>query len=400
MLKKSIFIIIAIFTTILFIFNTFSFAVNDVVNEEIISEESSEDIENEEEQNEIDKIEEEIPSDTEELDEFLDEENENNTYTDENNSDFYSIGKSDVTIDYPINGNVYIIANSVNISSEIVGDVFVIASSLSITEDAYVGNLFILGSDVNINGNVNTVYSCADTLTINKSAYIERDVYGVVNIFNIFGTIERNANITFDKIAFSEKGADENEHGEINGNLNYISGQQAEIEENSVFGDIYFNQKTKNSGFGYIKNLATFIITVVFVYLIIAWLTPKFKDSSKELLKNKLLPVLGFGALAFIIAPIAIIILMLLGITIDVAFALLAIYVFLLLISSSISIIALSSLIIEKAKIDIRYKQWGIVCLMTIATWAIGLIPIVGGLISIALIIVGMGLVIKSLKNK
>ena len=402
MFKRKKYLSITIFTAILMIFNTLSFAANEIENvnetEVIVNEDT---VTETEEAIEEDIEEVEDTENTEELEELEDENFDEDELSDTGieNSNFYSIGKNDVLIQHEINGNAYIIANNVTIESEINGDVFIIAKEVNITENAYINSLFVLGSNVNVNGSVSTIYVSADNLTLNKSAYIERDVNGIINIFNVFGIVERNANVTFNKISFTENNDDEESQGEIEGDLNYVSEKQVDLNEHSVYGNVHFMKKAEKNMFGYIKDLATFAITVFAVYLVLAWLAPKFNNSSKELLKSKLLPVLGFGALTSFITPIIIAILMLLGITLKISEALLALYVFLLLISTSVFIIAISNLVIEKFNIDVKYKKFGIVSLIAIAMWAIKLIPVLGGIVSVFAVITGMGLIIKSIKS-
>ena len=331
-----------------------------------------------------------------------------NSYQDEKivSSDVYILEKNDVLIDYIVEGNAYIIADSVTINSQINGDLFVITNNLNIGTSGYINNVFAISKSINIDGFVSTLYTCANDLTLNDGSYIYRDVYAMVNSFNVFGIIERNANVAFDNISFKSNNEDESYSGKISGDLNYVSSNEAKIDNNSVKGNINFTQKADESTsktqtvFDYLLSLVTKIATVFAIYFIISWLAPKFKETSKELLQKKSLPVLGFGALGLFAIPIVTILLLLISIGSTLALALLAIYILLLCIASAIFIIALSEVLIEKFNFEDKIKKLGILSALSIAYWLIKLIPILGGLASFVAVLLGFGLIIKAILKK
>src|SRR5699024_7588730 len=58
-----------------------------------------------------------------------------------------------VTIDYIVDGNVFVAANNVTINSQIGGDVFVVANTVTVGEQGYIfSNLFAVADSINING--------------------------------------------------------------------------------------------------------------------------------------------------------------------------------------------------------------------------------------------------------
>lgn len=319
-------------------------------------------------------------------------------------SDQYIIGEDNTVINYNINGNAYIIAKDVTISSKVDGDVFVIAGNVNITEEGQINNLFALGENININGKVSTVYTCADTVTINKGANILRDLFAGMNSFNFYGKISRNANIAFDYASF--KDSDNVVSGQIEGNLNYSSDNEQQIEDGIVKGSTNFvknevkETKKGKTLYEYLTSLATFIATVFIVNLVILWLRPQFKESAKSLLKTKPFPVLGAGALALIATPVAVIMLMIFGVTIKVSFALLLLYLFALIVATSVFIISLAEIVVEKYNIEAKYRQWGIVSLLAIAMWLIKQLPIIGAILSFIVLLFGTGIMVKTLKYK
>ena len=324
--------------------------------------------------------------------------------------DVYLSGDN-ITIDYIVDGNLFIIANSVTINSQIGGDAFILAKSVDIGQEAYIfSNLFVAAENVNIKGVVYDLYSASKSLNI--SGYVYRDIKVSTNSLNILGTIGRNAFVNCKKINFINENniSGENEEavststGRIGGNLEYSSENELSIPEENINGNIHFNKISNNSEEKsletYIMSLATFVTTVVLIWLIGLWITPKFIKSCDKLLVKKPLPVIGLGLITPIVFVIAFIILLIISITSSFAILLLPIFFTLIGISSSIAIISINNLICNKLKIEKTLIKLGILIITSLSTWLICLIPFVGGLISLACVIIGTGLVVSNLVLK
>ena len=77
-------------------------------------------------------------------------ENETTEEPDSQKSDVYLSG-DDITVDYNIDGNLFVVANSVTINSKICGDVFIFAKSTTLGDQSFIsGNLFTLQNPPNI----------------------------------------------------------------------------------------------------------------------------------------------------------------------------------------------------------------------------------------------------------
>lgn len=218
--------------------------------------------------------------------------------------DVYLTG-DDVVIDYIIDGNLFVVANTVTINSQIGGDVFVCANEITVAEQGYIySNLFAACNIININGVVYDLYGISKNININ--GYVYRDIRTTSQTINLNGMIGRNAYINCSDLYIAQLDAsEESEDNEtttlsksiIAGSLNYSSDKEASIPEGSVSGGINYdkasnvNQETLSD---YIITLGTFVVTVIAIWLIGLWLTPKFiKQSSALLTKKKILPVLG-----------------------------------------------------------------------------------------------------------
>ncbi len=312
-------------------------------------------------------------------------------------SDLFVIESGNVTIDYVVDGNAFIIANTVTITSQIGGDVYVIANNINIDGGYIYSNLFAICTNLNVNGIIYDLYTMSDTTTIADSGYVYRDVHAYTNNLNIFGAVGRNVSTECNNISFTSTADDTSSNGVIYGDLNYNAENEIAIDESYVEGDINFTQispvtNSQNTVETYLYSLAIFVIMALAVYLLVIWLAPKFVNGSKEALLEKPLPVVGFGLLGLFIIPVVIILFMLLQVTLKVSFALLTLYILLLIIASSIFILAVSEAIANKINMQNKWQKLGIIILVAIVLWAIKLIPYLDGFVTFASCVLGIGI--------
>lgn len=321
------------------------------------------------------------------------------------NADAYYITGDDVTIDYIVDGNLFVIANSVTINSQIGGDAFIFANSVTIGEEGYIfSNLFTITSNLEINGIVYDVYSISQNATI--TGYVYRDIRMSSSNLNLWGTIGRNAYLDTNSLSLVKNVDTENAEemaqsaqGVISGNLNYSASSEAQIPEGAVIGNVNYTPEEKVSTGSaiqsYIMNLGTFLATVIIIWLLCLWLAPKFLQNMNILASKKILPIIGFG----ILTPLAVIILatvfIILGITSKIALLAIAMLIILLLISSSIFVIAINDLICSKLKIEKKLATFGMLIVSSIVFWLVCLIPYLGTLVGFIAWVLGLGLIMN-----
>lgn len=323
--------------------------------------------------------------------------------------DIYLTG-DEVTIDYMVDGNLFVFANTVNINSYIGGDAFIVANTINVNENGYIfSNLFAIGKDITISGRIYDLYACSNNITIN--GYIYRDIRTITDNLNISGIIGRNVytktnTINIQTTSNESEQSQVTSQGLINGNLNYTSSTELSIPEGTVAGSVnYTEEKSSNSASvqTYILSLGRFIVTVVLVWLICLWLAPKFLKNTSTIISKKFLPTLGYGILTPILAVIAFALLILLGITSTIATIGLAILFIGIALAPSIFAITINNLICNKLKIEKNSVIFGILIITSAILWAICIIPVVGSFVSIAISILGLGIIIKGIlpsKNK
>lgn len=323
--------------------------------------------------------------------------------------DIYLTG-DEVTIDYMVDGNLFVFANTVNINSYIGGDAFIVANTINVNENGYIfSNLFAIGKDITISGRIYDLYACSNNITIN--GYIYRDIRTITDNLNISGIIGRNVYTKSNAINIQTTSSEGEQsqvtsQGLINGNLNYTSSNELSIPEGTVTGSVnYTEEKSSNSASvqTYILSLGRFIVTVVLVWLICLWLAPKFLKNTSTIISKKFLPTLGYGILTPILAVIAFALLILLGITSTIATIGLAILFIGIALAPSIFAITINNLICNKLKIEKNSVIFGILIITSAILWAICIIPVVGSFVSIAISMLGLGIIIKGIlpsKNK
>lgn len=323
-------------------------------------------------------------------------------------SDVY-LFEDNVVIDYVIDGNLFVMAKSVTIDASIGGDAFIFADNITITENGYVySNLFSISNSLNIQGVVYDVYSISQTIDI--SGYIYRDLRISSSSVNILGVIGRNAFVECSNLSFTQETSNATAEGEntlkgmINGNLSYSAKSEIEIPEGSVAGTTDFTQANLSTNTktvqDYLIALGTSLVSIIILWLLCLWLAPKFLENSSNLLAHKPLPAFGLGILGIILVPIVFIILLFLELTAYVSFLLILLYILVLCISSAIFTIALNNLICSKLKISKNIGIFGMLIVTSIVIWALELIPVVGGIISFLVCVLGLGILTAHLVFK
>lgn len=317
-------------------------------------------------------------------------------------SDVYLTG-DDVKVDYIVDGNLFILANTVTISSQIGGDAFICAKTINVEKEGYIySNLFAAANEVNISGVVYDLYTTANTLNIN--GYVYRDIRTSSDTLNFSGVIGRNAYVSSKNIEISSNSDGQSSvtnKATIYGDLNYSSSSEASIPEGTVTGSVNYSPVTTStkskSISSYILALGRFIVTVLVIWLLYLWLAPKFLENTGALLSKKLLPVIGSGILTPIIFVIAFVLLLILGLTSNIAIIGTMLFAVLLMISNSTFVIAINNLVCKKFNISKNTTTFGVLIITSAVIWLLELIPIVGSILNFVIMIIGLGILVTAI---
>ena len=320
-----------------------------------------------------------------------------NNYKD---GDVYLTG-DEITIDYIIDGNLFVFADTVNINSQIGGDAFIIAKTVNINKGGYVfSNLFTIANDLNINGVVYDLY--ASCTNINISGYVYRDIKIASNNFKLSGVIGRNAFVTSNNISFETNVNGENNstsQGTIAGDLNYTSKNEISIPEGIVNGTInYTEAKSTSPTIGdYLLALGRFLVTVIVIWLLCLWLTPKFLNRTNVVLTKKLPSNIVLGILTPIVIIAISVILMLINITSTISMLGIVLLLLICILGSSVFAITLANLFANKLKVENKIGALGILIITSAVIWLICLIPFVGKILSLIVAILGVGILVNNI---
>ena len=321
---------------------------------------------------------------------------------DSTSKNYFYAGTEDVNITTPVEGDVFVVTSgNVIIDTDICGNAFICANTVTIGEYSIIeaslfnaSNSLILSGDVGIN-----VYNISRNFTL--SGNVDCDVFSSSAKSNLDGCISGNVNISSENITISDELS-------IEGDLNYSSKEQITIPENTVKGSTNFasiNEDTEVSTLTKINAFLTSVLSLavlaIVLFVIGKWLNCKFINTYPDFVKN-LPKSLLYGFLALIIIPIASLILLICGVTINLAFILTALYLVLLLIASSVVIIVLSKLVAEKLNVKFEKANNTLLTILSIIVLSIvykliQLIPVLGSITIFAFLIIGIGILINNI---
>ena len=328
---------------------------------------------------------------------------------------YYALSKTDLNIDTNVYGDVFVCANgTVTINSTISGNVFVVAREVKISETSEISaSLFCVTQNLEISGIIKgNCYIVSQETNLGKNGYINLDLYAVADTLNIYGDINRDVSISVNKIIMKEG-------SHINGDLYYSSENESEISENSVGGNINFSKKVTNEDnrvkstaknaltsiaiISIIKKCLTHAIFALALFFILKYIGSNIITEHSNFNAN-LGKYILFGFLVTFVSPILLLILLGIGLTSKVAFLLILAYIAFMLISSSSFIIVLANMLAEKYKeklnLSENLKMVLLISILSIVYSLLGLIPVLGGLLKFAIIILGVGITVCSLPVK
>lgn len=383
---------------IIFILLVSSISVLSLADNEVDNSENDEVIPISDDANDASNV--DASEDTTEVDETEDE--YDYPTKDSTSKNYFYAGTEDVNITTPVKGDVFVVTSgNVTIDTDISGNAFICANTVTIGEYSLIeaslfnaSNSLILSGDIGIN-----VYNISRNFTL--SGNVDCDVFSSSAKSNLDGCISGNANISSENINISDELS-------IEGDLNYSSKKQVAIPENTVKGKVNFSSINTDTEVSTITKMNDFLISVlslavlaIVLFVIGKWLNCKFISTYPDLVKN-LPKSLLYGFLTLIVIPIASLILLICGVTINLAFILTALYLVLLLVASSIVIVILSKLVAEKLNVKFEKANNTLLTILSIIVLSIvykliQLIPVLGSITIFAFLIIGIGILINNL---
>lgn len=318
-----------------------------------------------------------------------------------------------VRVDGDINGTTFITAGNIEVNGTIDGDLFIAGQSVTINGSVK-GSVFTAGQDITINGAVeNSIYLAGATLKVNsqikasafvagQTIYIEDDAVIEREAFVGGSTIFQNGVVNGDWSSSSDALSI---GGKIGGDLNYSSKNKAEVLNGSeVVGETTW-KKIDNEPSKVTKTMftTTLLIRILFsiaaslvIWFFVKWIRPDFWPNLAEEIALSPIRTLGFGALAVVLIPIFSILLIITIIGIPLSFILLSLYGLVLSISKIILSVCIGVWLQKRFSWSGAQAFW-LFLLVLVVLSILGMVPLVGWIISLFIAFFGMGSVVLTL---
>ena len=319
-------------------------------------------------------------------------------FGDENN---YS-GK--YVMDKYVDGNVYIMGQDVEITGEVNGSLFVLAQSVKIEETAYVAiHTYVAAVDLEMNGFTSDMYAVSQNFYMGETAVINRDLHVAAVNANIYGTIGRDVKLSANSIdvyeseeqAMTVYGNFDCEYSEEIEDLDKVTIQgTTNLKETNEFEN-YENEDKGNSLSDYAFKAVRSIAFALIMYLLLVFLAPKFVEKSKDYVSGRG-AIAGLIGLVFVILlPIIAFILILTLVGVYPAIVACLAYIVVLVMNSVIATIAISEYVASKFdNMTSLWKKLLIMVCVSLVIYLVELIPVLGSIISLILFFVGVGITV------
>ncbi len=237
------------------------------------------------------------------------------------------------------------------------------------------GDLDVAGGSIEIAGHVGSDLSCGGGSVV------------------IGGAVDGNATIYADKIQILQS-------ARIQGDLEYTSDKEIEIPAGTVIGDVVYKRSAKKVEDIYSKITSSILsfLSILLIGLLMVRFTGNTTIKVSDTITTQVLKSLGSGVLLLIAIPLIALILMITVIGIPLGLIVLFAYIVILYISKIFVGLAIGRRILTYAKQEISSPYWHLVVGLIVIAFATR-IPLVGFLISLIVILAGLGALVMTWKS-
>lgn len=326
------------------------------------------------------------------------------------NSTYFEVDNN-LSVSKNIYGSSFIAGNTVNISGNIDGILF--GAGNSIRHDGNASYALIAGNIVEILGSYEKdAIIAGNSISVRNEALFKRDVLMFSNTITLSGVIERditiyaarvdlenvtikgNAKILADVINFSDNAKIEgNLETNIDVDSKFVGGEITKVELDTNHVDVSFKTIIVNK----IVSLVSLLATFVALFLVV----PKLFDKTSKVEFNfmKVLSLCGTGLVFLVFVPLASIFVMTTVIGLPISLITLALYCIALYLSNIFTGYYVGQYmwknLLKKDENALIHTLIGITLLFILS-----LIPYIGALTSFVSFIVGLGLIVNTMKKK
>lgn len=315
--------------------------------------------------------------------------------------DLYNMDNS-VDVKTDVNGNVFVMGETVNFENIYVeGDVFVLAKKVNFNNSIVNGSVFALAQEIKFDANAYDVYALGEKVIFSENSYVGRTVRASAQKLELNGSIDANAYVTAENLVIDSDAT-------ISGKLSYTSENTGNISDKAQIGSVEFNQRTQPEteatvrflGLSILMEAVSYVFKVAIISALIIAFCNRFVNISKEEKVGKtLIKSLGSGALALILIPCIALALIFTVIGTGFGIVLMGAYAIVLFFASAIASTGIAVNLFN-TKINSKLGLWGASLGTALVIWCLGQIPAIGWLISLFVILIGLGLLTKTIFYK
>lgn len=303
-----------------------------------------------------------------------------------------------VTINNEVDGILFTAGNLVNVTTK--SDYLFAAGSAVSVSDATFKDGFVAGSEVKLN-----------------NVQIARDLYAAGSNITVTGTVGRNLfvsgdNVVIDGAINGDVYVDAttliiNSNSVITGKITYNDDAETTISKDAVIGskttyknpsrDVSIDAKSLTTTVivNKLLNTLTNLLNILVVGLLMVLLIPRLFEKLSEIEANRLLPSFAWGLLILVAAPVIALIALFTFVGISAGILIGVLYGVLIYLSTIFSTYVITKLIFKKVK-----NPYLILLIGLPIVYIIKLVPFLGGLLSFALLCLGLGLLTNIIKRK
>ena len=322
-----------------------------------------------------------------------------------------------VNIDGKIEGTAFIAAQTVNITGEIDGDLFIAARDIRLSGEV-TRNLYVAGQSIRLAGLVQgDVFGAGQSVYLDEGATLARDVFFAGELVSQLGPVGRAFYAGAAKLNLHSRiGQDVQVEVEqltvdsgvtIGGDLRYTSPQEATIKPGAVIdGEVVWKKPEPPAERPlenpFLKGLKKFIFSLLgafLFWLVIRAIWPRSWDTAAATLRRRPGASFGYGALLLLLTPLAVLILLVTVVGIPLAVISGMAYGSGLYLTQIVVAVLLGQLVAQRfgwppLHWGLWYTAGALACLKLV-----GMIPLVGFLLSITVAMAGLGAIFLSLVN-
>lgn len=332
-------------------------------------------------------------------------------------NDFFAVGEK-VVISGTVNNDAYIAGGNIIVDGQIKGDLLVAGGNITISGKVH-GNIRAAGGDINISGIVSkNVTVAGGSARFDNSAQITGNLAAAAGSLEIYGPINGKMHVGAGSFTLANKvggdliaGVEDitlTSNASVLGNLNYWSEKEGDISKDaSISGKLTYHQtmpkQVDSAGMSkFLANLRTgyniynFLAAMVLGTVLIL-LFPNFMQHSKEIISIKPWTTLFVGLLTLFITPIIIVLVLITIIGIPLGLFAIAAYLFIIYLSQIFVANFLGQKVLNYANQTFHPTIGLLIGLLLIG--AVGLIPVIGGLVKFLTILFGIGAYVLTKKE-